>query len=126
MGNGGCRMRIIPLDEGSRKNILEDLLKPIEFLKNIRDIEKKQRAYSLVGDTVKKKLYALFFITLFLFGAFSIRALKQEDFPLLGKVIYLDPGHGGTDPGAEYKDIYEKNINAICHPSECCSIHRMF
>jgi N-acetylmuramoyl-L-alanine amidase len=60
---------------------------------------------------VKKKLYALFFITLFLFGAFSIRALKQEDFPLLGKVIYLDPGHGGTDPGAEYKDIYEKNIN---------------
>ncbi len=60
---------------------------------------------------MKKKLYALFFITLFLFGAFSIRALKQEDFPLLGKVIYLDPGHGGTDPGAEYKDIYEKNIN---------------
>ena len=60
---------------------------------------------------MKKKLYALFFISLFLFGAFSIRALKQEDFPLLGKVIYLDAGHGGTDPGAEYKDIYEKDIN---------------
>lgn len=42
---------------------------------------------------MKKKLYALFFITLFLFGAFSIRAIKQEDFPLLGKVIYLDAGH---------------------------------
>ncbi len=60
---------------------------------------------------MKKKLYALFFITLFLFGSLSIRALKQENFPLLGKVVYLDPGHGGTDPGAEYKDIYEKNIN---------------
>lgn len=60
---------------------------------------------------MKKKLYALFFITLFLFGSLSIRALKQENFPLLGKVVYLDPGHGGADPGAEYKDIYEKNIN---------------
>ncbi len=30
---------------------------------------------------------------------------------LIGKVIYLDPGHGGMDPGAIYKDIYESNIN---------------
>ena len=32
---------------------------------------------------------------------------------LLGKVIYLDPGHGGPDPGTIYKDIYEKDINLV-------------
>jgi N-acetylmuramoyl-L-alanine amidase len=58
-----------------------------------------------------KKLYALFFITVFLFGMISISALKEENLPLLGKVIYLDPGHGGLDGGAQYKDIYEKDIN---------------
>ena len=26
-------------------------------------------------------------------------------------MIYLDPGHGGIDGGAQYKDIYEKDIN---------------
>ncbi|MEG0138382.1 MAG: N-acetylmuramoyl-L-alanine amidase [Bacilli bacterium] len=29
----------------------------------------------------------------------------------MGKVIYLDPGHGGMDPGAMYKNIMEKDIN---------------
>jgi len=32
---------------------------------------------------------------------------------LLGKVIYLDPGHGGIDSGTTYKDILEKDINLI-------------
>lgn len=31
--------------------------------------------------------------------------------PLLGKVIYIDPGHGGRDPGTMYGNIYEKDIN---------------
>ena len=31
--------------------------------------------------------------------------------PLLGKVIYIDPGHGGRDPGVIYGKIYEKDIN---------------
>ncbi len=30
---------------------------------------------------------------------------------LSGKIIYLDPGHGGVDSGASYKDIAEKDIN---------------
>ena len=34
-----------------------------------------------------------------------------DELPLLGKVIYIDPGHGGVDPGANYKDILEKDIN---------------
>lgn len=36
---------------------------------------------------------------------------KNISLPLFGKVIYIDPGHGGLDPGALYKDIYEKDIN---------------
>lgn len=30
---------------------------------------------------------------------------------LKDKVIYIDPGHGGVDPGTIYKSIYEKDIN---------------
>jgi N-acetylmuramoyl-L-alanine amidase len=33
-----------------------------------------------------------------------------NELPLLGRLIYLDPGHGGVDPGAIYKDIYEETI----------------
>ena len=32
---------------------------------------------------------------------------------LLGKTIYLDPGHGGIDSGTTYKKIYEKDINLL-------------
>lgn len=28
-----------------------------------------------------------------------------------GKVVILDPGHGGTDSGAVYKDLKEKDVN---------------
>lgn len=37
---------------------------------------------------------------------FPVRA----DLPLQGKVIVVDSGHGGLDPGALYYDIYEKDI----------------
>lgn len=36
---------------------------------------------------------------------------KVNSMPLLGKIIYIDPGHGGLDPGAVYKDKYESKIN---------------
>ena len=45
-----------------------------------------------------------------IFVCIKVKAFMPE-LPLLGKVIYVDPGHGGPDPGANYKDIYEKDIN---------------
>ena len=36
-----------------------------------------------------------------------------NNYSLLGKVIYLDPGHGGIDSGTTYKNIYEKDINLL-------------
>lgn len=35
------------------------------------------------------------------------------NYTLLGKTIYIDPGHGGKDGGTTYKNIYEKDINLI-------------
>ena len=34
----------------------------------------------------------------------------KADLPMQGKVIVVDAGHGGLDPGAIYRDIYEKDI----------------
>ncbi|MBQ9318320.1 MAG: N-acetylmuramoyl-L-alanine amidase CwlD [Bacilli bacterium] len=56
--------------------------------------------------------YILFLFFLSIFGFYSILA---KELPLSKKVIYIDPGHGGIDPGSIYKDIYEKDINLdIC------------
>lgn len=59
---------------------------------------------------IKYKLSMIFVLILFL-CTFSFTLAKSNDLELLGKVIYLDPGHGGVDPGALYKDIYEADIN---------------
>ena len=62
-----------------------------------------------------KKIYVFFLMLLFicLFNFFTISAINL---PLNGKIIYLDPGHGGMDPGSTYKNIYEKDINLqICN-----------
>lgn len=46
---------------------------------------------------------------------FNFAKVAGTDRPLVGKIIYLDPGHGGLDPGATYKDIKESDINlSIC------------
>ena len=61
----------------------------------------------------KKKIYLI--IILLLIWTFNIINIKASELSLKNKIIYLDPGHGGTDPGSIYKDTYEKDINlSIC------------
>ena len=59
---------------------------------------------------LKYKMVMLFMSILFM-CTFSFVTASTDTLPLLGKVIYLDPGHGGLDPGAIYKDIEEASIN---------------
>ncbi len=59
---------------------------------------------------VKNKIFIICFFFLCMSGIYYVQAQNQQ-MPLLGKVIYLDAGHGGLDPGAFYKNIKEKDIN---------------
>lgn len=59
---------------------------------------------------MKNKIFILFLVILCI-STFGFVNAKSNDIPLLGKVIYLDPGHGGIDPGAIYKDLKEADIN---------------
>lgn len=63
-----------------------------------------------------KKSYSIFLLILFICTLSFVNAnVQKSDLELLGKVIYIDPGHGGPDPGAIYKNLYEKDINLeIC------------
>ena len=58
----------------------------------------------------KYKIYVVFLLSIFI-CVFGFVNATENNLPLLGKVIYIDPGHGGLDPGATYKDIYEADIN---------------
>lgn len=59
---------------------------------------------------MKFRFFLLIIIVIFIFGITIVKAEKNS-FPLFGKVIYVDAGHGGKDPGALYKEIQEKKIN---------------
>jgi len=63
-----------------------------------------------------KKLYCIFLLIIFICSFSFVNAnTRKSKLQLLGKVIYLDAGHGGVDPGTVYKDIYEKDLNLkIC------------
>ncbi len=58
---------------------------------------------------MKNKLI-IFTIFIVFISSFSL-VKANNNYVLLGKVIYLDAGHGGIDPGAVYKNIEEKDIN---------------
>lgn len=60
----------------------------------------------------KFKLIIIICMFITIFSISRVYAIVNS-YTLLGKTIYLDPGHGGRDSGAIYKDIYEKDINLI-------------
>lgn len=60
----------------------------------------------------KYKLLILFMTLLTITSISKAHAIIYEN-TLLGKTIYLDPGHGGIDSGTTYKKIYEKDINLV-------------
>lgn len=58
---------------------------------------------------MKRYYVSVIFVFLFLFLAMYSYPVRA-DLPLQGKVIAIDSGHGGLDPGSLYDDIYEKDI----------------
>ncbi len=57
---------------------------------------------------LKYKINILFIFILTLCTFTFVNAQEQN---LKGKIIYIDAGHGGRDPGAIYKEIKESEIN---------------
>lgn len=57
-----------------------------------------------------KKRFIVLLLPLFLIGL-SCKFDAINTFPLFGKLIILDPGHGADDPGSVFKDEYEKDYN---------------
>ena len=71
-----------------------------------------KKTYNYLGDKMLKyKIYVFLFFIISFLGINIVFASKKNNLPLLGKVIYLDAGHGGKDVGATYNGIYEKDIN---------------
>lgn len=60
----------------------------------------------------KFKIIIIICTLIFISSISKVYALINN-FTLLGKIIYIDPGHGGIDSGTTYKSIYEKDINLI-------------
>lgn len=58
----------------------------------------------------KYHLFALLGLLVSIF-AFSRASATIQELPLLGRIIYVDPGHGGRDPGTLSGTLYEKDIN---------------
>ena len=55
----------------------------------------------------KYKIYVFLFLTIGIL-CFNYTYASNNSLPLLGKIIYIDPGHGGLDPGALYNTISKK------------------
>ncbi len=58
----------------------------------------------------KYKISMLFILIIFICTFTFVKANDYEPI-LIGKIIYIDPGHGGIDPGAIYKELKESEIN---------------
>lgn len=58
-----------------------------------------------------KKYTILILLILLLSASLAFTYHIENTFPLFGRLIILDPGHGSKDPGSVYGDIYEKDYN---------------
>ena len=54
--------------------------------------------------------YKIVMLTIFVTILIIFGTVKADN-SLYGKCIYIDPGHGGVDPGAYYGGVKEENIN---------------
>ncbi len=63
--------------------------------------------------TIKKLIKLTLLLLLLLIIIISIFNVNASNltFPLLGKTIYLDAGHGGVDNGATVNNVHEKDLN---------------
>ena len=61
---------------------------------------------------MNQKKYKILVFLFFLLGVilFSKVDAVTNELPLLGRIIFVDPGHGGRDPGTTYGKIQEKDI----------------
>jgi N-acetylmuramoyl-L-alanine amidase len=57
--------------------------------------------------------YKIYVLSFLIIGILTINLInaQTDTQPLKDKIVYLDPGHGGRDPGAISKDIAEEHIN---------------
>ena len=55
------------------------------------------------------KKYRLFICMLFCIITMAV--VNAQKLPLSNKIIFVDPGHGGRDPGTRYGRILEKDLN---------------
>lgn len=55
--------------------------------------------------------YKIIMLLFFILGIIIFNIVKADEGILYGKCIYLDPGHGGLDPGATYGGVKEEDIN---------------
>ena len=62
---------------------------------------------------IKRLIKLTLLLLLFLIIIISIFNVSASNltFPLLGKTIYLDAGHGGVDNGATVNNVKEKDLN---------------
>lgn len=62
---------------------------------------------------IKRLIKLTLLLLLFLIIVISIFNVNASNltFPLLGKTIYLDAGHGGVDNGATVNNVHEKDLN---------------
>ncbi len=57
------------------------------------------------------KQYKKVMLGLLLLFVFTLQFIEAKNVSLKGKVITIDPGHGGRDSGTRYGNILEKDLN---------------